>query len=80
MWEKYRKAKSQEMRPYIPGENLTGISVSKKDIPELGGMIARGTDDGALWYVSKRFFEENYRLASEDDCDKERKRNEITKI
>ena len=61
-WEEYKKNAVQEMRPYIPGENLTGVSVSERDIPELGGMIARGADDGALWYVSKRFFEENYVL------------------
>lgn len=36
----YRKKYLQAMRPYIPGEDLTGISVNKEDTPELGGMIA----------------------------------------
>jgi len=61
-WEIYRKIATQEMRPYVPGEDLSGVSVSERDTPGLGGMIARGADDGALWYVSKRFFEENYVL------------------
>lgn len=61
-WEVYRKIATQEMRPYVPGEDLSGISVSKEDTPEKGGMIARGADNRACWYVSKRFFEENYVL------------------
>ena len=61
MWEKYRKTAVQEMRPYILGEDLSGISVSKEDTPEEGGMIARNSDNHAdQWYVAKKFFEENY--------------------
>jgi len=67
-WKNYKKAAIQEMRPYIPGEDLTGISVSERDTPEVGGMIARGADDGALWYVSKTFFNENYIQADEFCC------------
>jgi len=72
MWQKYRKVAEQEMRPYVPGENLNEVSVSERDTPELGGMIARGADDGALWYVSKRFFTDNYVPADlmESDGDK----------
>ena len=62
MWKKYRKAALQEMRPYEVGEDLTGMSISKEDTPELGGMIARGSDNGACWYVSKGFFEKNYEV------------------
>jgi hypothetical protein len=50
------------MRPYVVGEDLTGVSVSDRDTPEEGGMIAIGKDDSALWYVSKIFFTENYEL------------------
>ena len=56
----YRKKGVQPMRPYVPGEDLTSVSVSDEDTPELGGMIAIGTDNEARWYVSKRFFAENY--------------------
>lgn len=56
----YRKKTTQAMRPYIPGEDLTDISVSVEDTPEEGGMIAIGADNGAKRYVSKTFFQENY--------------------
>jgi hypothetical protein len=56
----YRKKGVQPMRPYLPGEDLTGVSVSDEDTPELGGMIAIGTDNEARWYVSKGFFDANY--------------------
>ena len=56
----YRKKGVQPMRPYSPGEDLTGVSISEEDTPELGGMIAIGSDNDARWYVSKGFFEANY--------------------
>ena len=60
-WKKYRKVATQEMRPYIPGEDLTGISVNKEDTPEEGGMIARNDKNHEdQWYVAKKFFESNY--------------------
>ena len=39
-YKNYRKKNLQPMRPYIPGEDLTGVSVSPEDTPEEGGMIA----------------------------------------
>lgn len=64
MWKKYRKTAIQEMRPYIPGEDLSGISVNAEDTPEEGGMIARNADNYEdQWYVSKAFFEKNYEPA-----------------
>ena len=62
--QNYRKKNVQPMRPYIVGENLTGISVNKEDTPEKGGMIAvnpKNPED--RWYVAKKFFRENYELA-----------------
>lgn len=38
-WKRYRKTATQEMRPYVPGEDLSAVSVSAEDTPELGGMI-----------------------------------------
>jgi hypothetical protein len=49
-WKKYRKTKLQEMRNYIPGEDLTGISVAETETPKLGGKIARDAQ-GSQWYV-----------------------------
>lgn len=61
MFKNYRKINVQPMRPYIPGEDLTGVSVNKEDTPELGGMIAiNAANQEDKWYVAKKFFEENY--------------------
>ena len=56
----YRKKQTQGIRPYIVGENLTGITISEKDTPELGGYVAVSGDD--KWYVSKDYFDANYKL------------------
>ena len=64
MWDYYKKNAEQEMRPYVPGEDLTGISVNKEDSPELGGMIARNSNNhDDQWYVAKDFFDKNYVLS-----------------
>lgn len=63
-YRNYRKRHLQPMRPYIVGEDLTGISVSKEDTPEEGGMIAvNPNNQNDQWYVSKKFFDDNYELA-----------------
>ena len=60
-FKKYRKNGIAEMRLYVPGEDLTGISVNKEDTHELGGMIARNSKNHKdQWYVAKKFFEDNY--------------------
>ena len=64
LYKWYRKTAKQMMRPYIPGEDLTGISVNKEDTPEAGGMIAINEDNKEdRWYVAKAFFEKNYEEA-----------------
>lgn len=67
-WKQYRKTALQEMRPYVPGEDLTGISISKEDQAEIesggGGMIARNADNPKdQWYVARDFFNSNYALS-----------------
>lgn len=58
---KYSKKGFVEIRNYIPGEDLTGISVNREDSPAEGGMIARNPDNHAdQWYISKKFFEDHY--------------------
>lgn len=60
----YRKKNLQPMRPYIDGEDLTGISVNAEDTPEVGGMIAINPhNENDKWYVGKEFLESNYELA-----------------
>ncbi|MEW8522541.1 MAG: hypothetical protein AB2552_05760 [Candidatus Thiodiazotropha endolucinida] len=63
----YRKKGVQPMRPYVPGEDLTGISVSDEDTPEEGGMIAMNPDNpDDQWYVAKDFFEAKYELVDDE--------------
>jgi len=63
-FKNYTKTKVLPMRPYIPGENLTGISVWAGDILEKGGMIAMNPKEPKdMWYVAKKLFEETYTLA-----------------
>lgn len=60
----YRKKNLQPMRPYVPGEDLSKVSVSSEDTPEAGGMIAMNPDDSSdQWYIAKKFFEDNYEEA-----------------
>lgn len=61
-WGTYRKKGTAELRPYIKGEDLSGISVSEPDDPETDmGMIARNADNhDDQWYVARQWFEDHY--------------------
>lgn len=61
-WKKYIRRGVVEMRPYVPGESLEGISVSDVDDPNNDrGMIARNPDNpNDQWYVAWAYFEKNY--------------------
>lgn len=55
------------MRPYVDGEDMTGISVSDSDVkngsPKVGDMIARNPKDhNDQWLVAQKYFEENLEL------------------
>lgn len=58
----YRRTNIAEMRPYVPGEDMTNISVSNTDDPETDhGMIARNPKNHSdQWYVARQYFEENF--------------------
>lgn len=72
----YRKKNIQPMRPYIIGEDLTGISVNKEDTPEEGGMIAINSNNNEdRWYVAKQFFQDNY-----EEAQSQVSRNELDRI
>ena len=60
-WKQYRRTGLSEMRPYIAGEDMSNVSVSPEDIPELDmGMIARNPKNHAdQWYVNRGYFNEN---------------------
>ena len=60
MWKQYRRIGLSEMRPYVVGEDLTGISVGDEDTPKEGDMIGRRPNNHAdQWLVEMRYFEEN---------------------
>lgn len=57
-----------EMRPYVLGEDLTGVSVSQADreagSPKPGDMIARNPRDNSdRWLVNAAWFRERYQPA-----------------
>lgn len=65
-WKQYRRKGLSEMRPYIPDEDLQGVSVSQEDAPAEGGMIARNPDNHAdMWYVNQVYFKKNMELVEE---------------
>lgn len=61
-YKHYRRTGIAEMRPYIPGEDLTGISVAEVDNPPVDlGMIARNPKNhNDKWYVARKYFEDNF--------------------
>lgn len=64
MFKPFRKKGITEMRPYVPGEDLTGVSVSEQDTPKEGDMIARnGANHADQWLVAKEYFDANYEPA-----------------
>lgn len=77
-WAYYQRKGLSEMRPYVPGENLSGISVSEPDMNHLaycqdagtnpGGYVARNPKNHAdQWYVAQVYFEENLEPVSARD-------------
>jgi len=64
-FERFVRTNIAEMRPYIKGEDLTNISVSKEDQPENDmGMVARNPKNhNDQWYVAKQYFEDNFKKA-----------------
>lgn len=64
-WKSYYKTAKQLMRPYVPGEDLTGISVAQGETPKEGGYIA-SDNQGSEWYITPEFHKENYTLATDE--------------
>ena len=57
----YNKKNVQPLRPYVPGEDMSGIYVNPVDTVEEGGMIAHLPNNPvAKWYITREFFEANY--------------------
>lgn len=68
---KFRKRGSTEMRPYVNGEPLDGVSVGASDkvllaTKDPGGMIATGDNPSDQWYISQQYFGDHYEPAAEE--------------
>ena len=65
-FKKYRRKQIAELRPYVPGEELSGrVSISANDrdagSPKDGDMIARNPENhDDQWLVAKEYFEANF--------------------
>ena len=66
-WRQYKRKGLSEMRPYVLGEDLAGVSVSAQDDPPNDmGMIARNPKNHAdQWYVARKYFEDNLEPAED---------------
>jgi hypothetical protein len=64
-FRQYRRKQIAELRPYIPGEEMSGISISAEDCnagsPKAGDMIARNPKNHAdQWLVAAKYFADNF--------------------
>lgn len=61
----YRRKQIAELRPYVPGESVEGVSISPEDTkagsPKPGDMIARNPKNHAdQWLVAAQYFADNF--------------------
>ena len=71
-WKKYRRPGISEMRPFVEGETLEGVSISNADkangSPKNGDMIARNVKNPSdQWLVAEKFFKENFEEVPEKE-------------
>jgi len=64
-FRQYQRKQIAELRPYIPGEEMNGISISAEDrnagSPKAGDMIARNPKNHAdQWLVAAKYFADNF--------------------
>jgi hypothetical protein len=64
-FQQYRRKQIAELRPYVPGEPLEGVSISEVDreagSPKVGDMIARNPKNHEdQWLVSAQYFRDNF--------------------
>ena len=63
-FKQYKRKSISEMRPYIKGESMNGISISEADLkngsPKEGDMIARNPKNhNDKWLVAESYFNDN---------------------
>jgi hypothetical protein len=57
-WKPYRKTATTMMRPYVPSEDTSNISVDVGYTPKLGDMVA--SDGKTSWLINQSYFDTNY--------------------
>jgi hypothetical protein len=67
-FKQYRRKRNAELRPYVQGENMDGISVSDADAkagsPKAGDMIARNPESHEdQWLVAAQYFADHFEAA-----------------
>lgn len=68
-FQQYRRKQIAELRPVVPGESMTGVSISAEDAkagsPKPGDMIARNPKNHAdQWLVAAQYFTDNFESVS----------------
>ena len=68
---RYRRKQIAELRPYVPGEDLSGVSINPEDAkagsPKPGDMIARNPKNHAdQWLVAEQYFKDNFEPEEKD--------------
>lgn len=68
-FKEYQNIQNKEIRPYVKGEDLTGISVTEGIDPVKDkGYIARDPNNHEdQWYITKKFFKENFQEVSDEE-------------
>lgn len=64
-FKQYRRKQIAELRPWEPGDDMNGVSVSTEDnragSPKLGDMIARNPKNHTdQWLVAAAYFADNF--------------------
>lgn len=64
-FKSYRRKQIAELREYVPGDDLSKVSVSDTDLfagsPKVGDMIARNPKNhNDQWLVAEKYFNDNF--------------------
>lgn len=61
IWSYAQKSQLQEVRAYVPGEDVSCLGIPSGVVPKKGDMIGRSaTDQKDLWLITQEYFAHNY--------------------
>ena len=66
-FRQYRRKQIAELRPYVPSEDLSGVSISSADSeagsPKAGDMVARNPNNHRdQWLVAAKYLADNFEV------------------